>query len=188
MSLLDDDTIVLDLKRWACAVTPADDSVLARATGPVLDIGCGPGRHVRALARRGVLALGLDAAPEAVHMARAEGAHVLEGSVFDHVPGAGRWQSALLLDGSVGIGGAPVRLLRRVRELLAPGGVVLVEGERPGAPTRVVQAHVELAGGRSAPFAWALVCTDDLAGLGRRAGLCRAHRWEVGGRWFAELA
>jgi SAM-dependent methyltransferase len=188
MSLLDDETLALDLVQWACAVTGADESVLRRARGPVLDIGCGPGRHVRALARRGVLALGIDAAPEAVDLARAEGAHVLEGSVFDHIPGAGSGGSALLLDGSVGIGGAPVRLLRRVRELLAPEGTVLVEGERPGTPTRLVHARLELGGGRSAPFPWAVVGSHDLEGLGRRAGLRCTERWEAGGRWFAELA
>ena len=41
----------------------ADEAVLDRAQAPVLDVGCGPGRHVLALARRGHLALGVDIAP-----------------------------------------------------------------------------------------------------------------------------
>ena len=35
--------------------TAADERVLDARRGPVLDVGCGPGRHVLALARRGVL-------------------------------------------------------------------------------------------------------------------------------------
>jgi len=187
MSLLDADTIALDLARWACPIGAADESVLAHAVGPVLDIGCGPGRHVRALARRGILALGLDAAPEAIHLARAHGTDVIEGSVFDEVPGAGTWMTALLLDGSVGIGGTPVALLRRVGELLAPGGTLLVEGEPPGTPTRTVRARVHVDGDRSASFPWALVGSHDLPALARAAGLSAPHQWTEDGRWFAAL-
>ena len=46
-----------------------------------------------------------------------------------------RWRTTLLLDGNIGIGGAPVALLRRAGELLAPGGATLVELDPPGAPT-----------------------------------------------------
>src|SRR5205823_333854 len=82
-----------------------------RAVGPVLDVGCGPGRHVLALARRGVLAVGVDVTPAAVRYARARGAPVFRGSVFAAVPGVGHWRTALLLDGNIGIGGRPVVLL-----------------------------------------------------------------------------
>jgi SAM-dependent methyltransferase len=187
VTLLDVDTLALDLARWACPITDADESVLACAVGPVLDIGCGPGRHVRALARRGVLALGLDASPEAVRVARAHGTEVLHGSIFDDVPGTGHWATALLLDGSVGIGGAPIALLRRVAGLLAPGGTILVEGEPPGTPTRVVRARVHEGACSGPSFPWALVGSHDLVGLGRVAGLRRARSWTEGGRWFAEL-
>ncbi len=47
--------------------------------------------------------------------------------MFDPVPGEGQWHWALLADGSIGIGGDPVRLLRRVAELVGPGGRALVE-------------------------------------------------------------
>jgi SAM-dependent methyltransferase len=187
VSLLENDTVALDLARWACPIGDADESVLAHAVGPVLDIGCGPGRHVRALVRRGTLAVGLDAAPEAIRLARAHGTHVIQASVFGAVPGAGTWQTALLLDGSVGIGGRPVALLRRVRELLAPGGVVLVEGEPPGTPTRTAQARVHVDGDHGATFPWALVGSDDLPALAHAAGLTATHRWTEAGRWFAAL-
>jgi SAM-dependent methyltransferase len=178
---------VLDVARWVGPVTAADETVLARAAGPVLDVGCGPGRHVHALARRGVLALGVDASGDAVRLARRRGAPVVEASIFGDVPGAGRWASALLLDGSIGIGGAPVRLLRRVRKLLVPGGRVLVELEPPGTPTRAARARMEDGDGWSAAFPWALVGTDAIDGLARAAGLRRTERWRHDDRWFAEL-
>ncbi len=51
-------------------------------------------------------------------IARRHGVNVLERSIFDHVPGAGRWRTALLLDGNIGIGGDPVALLERLGDLL----------------------------------------------------------------------
>lgn len=176
------------LQRWLDRPAPADETVLDRAAEPVLDIGCGPGRHVGELAQRGVLALGVDASPMAVRLARARGAEVHEGSVFGHVPGPGTWGSALLLDGNLGIGGDPARLLRRVGELLAPGGCALVELDPPGFPTRSVRARLEGAHGRSAWFPWALVGVDGLSDLAARCSLQVAETWEHGGRWFADLS
>ncbi|QEC50798.1 methyltransferase domain-containing protein [Baekduia soli] len=183
----DEERVALDVARWLGPVTAADETVLQRAVGPVLDIGCGPGRHVHALARRGVLALGVDVSPDAVRLARSRGAPVVEGSVFDVVPGPHRWGSALLLDGSVGIGGAPRRLLGRVRELLVPGGRLLVETEAPGVATRTVRARLEGTGARSAAFPWALVGADGIGALGAATGFATVERWCDDGRWFAEL-
>jgi SAM-dependent methyltransferase len=177
----------LPLVRFTGPATPADEAVLRRAAAPVLDVGCGPGRHVRALARRGVLAVGIDISPAAVRLARERGAAVVHGSVFDRVPGAGAWRSALLLDGNVGIGGDPRRLLRRVGGLLAPDGRVLVETEPPGAGTRVVRARLETPAGASDWFPWALVGADGLADLAAAAGLRRVGAFAAGGRCFAEL-
>ncbi len=43
-----------------------------RAPASVLDLGCGPGYHARAFARRGLAACGLDSSPEMIGFARAE--------------------------------------------------------------------------------------------------------------------
>ncbi|HEX6311567.1 MAG TPA: class I SAM-dependent methyltransferase [Acidimicrobiia bacterium] len=174
-------------ERWAGPLTHADESVLARAEPPVLDIGCGPGRHVAALAERGAVSLGLDITPAAVAQARDRGASVLERSVFDRVPGCGRWASALLLDGNVGIGGDPATLLARVATLLRPGGFVLVEVESRTArdPVELVRLVVE---GRLGPwFPWTRLGVDDLAPVAAAAGLLATERWEDGGRSFARL-
>jgi SAM-dependent methyltransferase len=178
----------LPVRRWLGPLGRADHAALERAGGPVLDIGCGPGRHVLALAHRGVLALGLDVAPAAVEHARSRGAAVVGGSVFDRVPGAGRWRSALLLDGNLGIGGRPEALLRRVGTLLAPDGAVICELEPPGAVTtsELIALEDEL-GTRSGWFAWARVGVDRIDPVARAASMRVVESWEVDGRWFAIL-
>jgi len=189
--LLRDDrgsTRPLALGRWLGAATLADDDVLSRAVEPVLDIGCGPGRHVLALARRGRLAIGIDISPVAVRVARARGAMVVEGCVFARVPGAGWWGSALLLDGNIGIGGRPALLLRRVAALLSPGGHLLVELEPPGSASASTRARIEAPGGVSEWFEWSSVDASAIGAVAADAGLRVAERWEVQGRWFACLA
>ena len=86
----------------------------------MLDLGCGPGRHLAALRRRGKRGLGVDLSPVAVEFARGRGADAIIGSLWATVPGAGTYRTILLLDGNIGIGGAPVALLKRAGELLAP--------------------------------------------------------------------
>lgn len=177
----------LPLEAWLDAAGAADRRVLDRARGPVLDVGCGPGRHVHALARRGVLAVGIDISPVAVALARRRGATVLEASIFDRVPGAGVWRTALLLDGNIGIGGRPHVLLARIATLLAPAGAILVELAPPGAG--VVSGRVRLEDDAMASdwFAWASVGIDAIDGPARAAGLRVAERWCDDRRWFAAL-
>jgi SAM-dependent methyltransferase len=175
------------LGRWLGPVGAVDERVLARAVGPVLDVGCGPGRHVHALARRGVLAVGVDVSPAAVILARRRGVPVLEQSIFERVPSAGRWGSALLLDGNIGMGAGPASLLRRLGSLLAPRGQVFVELEPPGTGLRVVRLRLEHGGERSGWFDWALVGFESIEGPAREAGFELVARWRDGSRWFARL-
>lgn len=81
----------LDVERWCAEPDIADDSVLDRCRGPVLDVGCGPGRLVAALARRGHTALGVDVTPAAVERTVRAGGSALCRSVFDPLPREGRW-------------------------------------------------------------------------------------------------
>lgn len=175
------------LRRYLEAPTAEEHGVLARASGPVLDIGCGPGRHVVALSRRGVVAVGVDISPLAVRLARTRGAKVIEGSIFDRLPGVGTWGSALLLDGNIGIGGAPHQLLRRVGGLLAPTGIVLVEVEGPGVPTGTLRVRLESEQTSSQWFPWARMSIDELPEMVREAGFGIHEQWHTGGRWFATL-
>jgi SAM-dependent methyltransferase len=178
----------LPLERYLGRLTAADEDVLSRATGPVLDAGCGPGRHVLALARRGILALGVDVSPVAVRIARERGAPVRQASVFDRIPGAGAWGTALLLDGNIGIGGRPVALLARLALLLRSDGLVLVELDPHGTPSETTLMRLEADGVVSDWFHWAHVSADAIGAHALAAGLAVKETWEVEGRWFACLA
>jgi len=177
----------LPLDRWLAPADAADTELLQRADGAVLDIGCGPGRHVAALEQAGRPGLGIDSSPVAVEITRGRGADAMLGSVFDHVPGAGSWGTALLLDGNIGIGGRAAALLRRAREILAPGGSVLAELDPPGAWTGVARVRLEAPGVVSEWFPWAYVGADRARDVAAQADLVHAWTLHAGGRWFAAL-
>ena len=177
----------LPLGRWLAPVDASDRAVLAHAVAPVLDIGCGPGRHLAALAAAGHDGLGLDLSPVAVRLARARGAEAILRSVFADVPRAASWATTLLLDGNIGIGGAPEALLARVRALGLRGGAVLVETGPPSAPTRRMRVRLETRAAISPWFSWATVGATGIEPLARSAGLAPRGRIEAGGRWFARL-
>ncbi len=178
----------LAVQRYLGHAGAEEHGVLQRAIGPVLDVGCGPGRHVVALGRLGVAAVGLDISPLAVHLARRRGASVIEGSIFSRVPRAGSWGSALLLDGNIGIGGAPEELLARVGALLRTDGVILVEVEGPDVPMRTVTARLVCDEISSRRFPWARLGIDDLGPIAAAAGFVVNELWRSGDRWFAALA
>ena len=177
----------LPIDDWCAPASAGEVELLAGLRGPVLDLGCGPGRLVVALGQLGIPAMGIDASPRAIGLALAGGAAVLERSVFDPLPGEGRWPSVLLFDGNVGIGGDPVALLRRVRSLLAATGVALVEVEPPGTATTTTRARLEWQDETTTWFPWASVGIDGLDETAASAGLVCRRRRVVGSRWFAEL-
>lgn len=176
-----------EVGRWLEDADRVDLRMLRRCTGPTLDIGCGPGRLTAALTYRGLAALGVDSCTEAVSLTRARGAAALRRDVFLALPGEGRWHWALLCDGNIGIGGDPVRLLRRVGELVAPSGRVLVEVNPDEVDHRGSSRIRHADGVLGAPFAWAVL---GLAALGRSAsaaGWQIVESWRDGGRAFAVL-
>ncbi|MEV8634407.1 class I SAM-dependent methyltransferase [Streptosporangium sp. NPDC051023] len=166
---------------------PGDEAMLARCSGLTLDIGSGPGRLTAELARRGVPALGVDITPQAVRLTRGAGGVALLGDVFDDLPWSGRWSSALLADGNIGIGGHPHALLRRVRQLLRPGGEALVEVEGPTTVSRVDRVRLRRPGRVGDWFGWAVVSVNDITRLARASGFTSVEQWFEHGRWFAGL-
>lgn len=174
--------------RWFDPATPAERAMLTRLPGPVLDVGCGPGRLVIALLELGIPALGVDTAPGAVALARGHGASVLARSIFDRLPAEGRWGSAVLADGNVGIGGDPIRLLGRLRRVVRPGGTILVEAGAGFSGVRRAQARVERGDEVGAWFPWAVVGIDALPELARATGLVHRGTRHVDGRPYGLLA
>ncbi|MFF2125504.1 class I SAM-dependent methyltransferase [Streptomyces olivochromogenes] len=181
----------LEVERWCARADAVDLTVLGRCEGTVLDVGCGPGRLVAELAARGRPALGIDVSEAAVaHTARL-GGQALRRSVFEPLPGEGRWDTALLLDGNVGIGGDPAALLRRMAQLLTPGGLLIVETLADVDVDERVSVHiVRVADPRSTAgpaFPWARLGTPALLRHAARAGWCREGQWSAGGRSFVAL-
>jgi SAM-dependent methyltransferase len=181
--------IALPVERWRREPTPGERSLLAGLQAPVLDVGCGPGRLVAALLAAGRAALGVDPAPAAVAETAARGGLALRRSVFDRLPGEGRWASVLLVDGNVGIGGDPVALLRRVHGLLRRGGVAVVEVEGPGVSSARLDVRLDVGGpGLVGPwFPWARLSVADVARTAGVAGLRTDDVVHADGRWFARL-
>lgn len=177
----------IDVTRWTEDADPVDRALLRRARGPVLDIGCGPGRMVKAAVQRGMKALGVDVSPVAVEIVRAAGLPVHLGSIFDPIPHEGSWSTALLLDGNIGIGGSPVRLLARIGALLRNGGELLVELEPPGGSTCSTLARLESDGVVSSWFPWARVAVAEIAQIAHAGGFLASKAWPLAGRWFARL-
>lgn len=187
--VLDGDDVqgLLPTAAWLRDADTVDEAILRLCHGPTLDIGCGPGRMAHALARQGQLALGIDLVPDAVRLSLGRGAATLLRDVFDPIPGEGRWQTALLADGNIGIGGDPVALLARVRELLAASGRVVVELAPSGVGVRTRHVRLETDLGRSDPFPWTQVGTDAIAAVAAAAGLRPIARHRFGERHCAVL-
>ncbi len=180
---------VLDLPahRWFAAADVAEHRALDHAVGPALDIGCGPGRHLVALGERNVFALGIDISDVLLDVARGRGVNVLRRSVFDRVPGARRWRSALLFDGNIGIGGDPVALLTRVVDLLHDDGRIIVEIEPDDPAHEIVLVRAESDDQVGPWFHWTSVGLDRLTSIARVVGLDVTESWDSECRRFAVL-
>ncbi|WP_327352469.1 class I SAM-dependent DNA methyltransferase [Streptomyces sp. NBC_01304] len=177
----------LDVERWCAGADAADELALRHCEGTVLDIGCGPGRLVAALAASGRRALGIDVSEAAVARTRRLGGSALRRDVFDSLPGEGRWGTALLLDGNVGIGGDPHALLVRAAELLAPGGLLIAETAPLDVDERV-RVRIDDGRGREGRlFAWARLGTAALLGHALPLGWHPVDQWEADGRPFVAL-
>lgn len=165
-----------------------DRAMVSTCDGPTLDLGCGPGRLLADLSQVGVPALGVDQSATAVALARRRGALALRRDLFGPLPGTGRWETVLLADGNVGIGGDPLRMLRRAAELLTSSGrcVVEVDAAVSGVQSRWVRLESALSIGPW--FRWASVGFDGLCRLADDAGLTVSAMQPIGRRVLTTLA
>ncbi len=174
--------VSMQLQRWIAPAEHDDHDLLARCEGSTLDVGCGPGRMVAALVQRGVLAMGIDISPLAVALTQQRGGTAICRDVYADVPGAGRWDHLLLADGNIGIGGDPVRLLSRCRELIAADGTVLLDVAHWGSGFERHDIRFEIEGAPSDWFPWSWVGLDALAAVASAAG------FRVSACWPADVA
>ncbi|GBE63711.1 methyltransferase type 12 [Mycobacterium sp. MFM001] len=164
-----------------------DDAVVRMCTGPTIELGCGPGRLVARLIRRGIPALGVDRSATAIRLAGRCGAPALLGDVFEPLPGMGCWRTVLLVDGNVGLGGDPLRILGRAAELLCSGGCCVAEFDAEARGVRAGWVRLETPRLVGPWFRWASVgidCADMLAG---RVGLSLTGVRLIGERVVANL-
>lgn len=179
---------LLPVDRWSAAADSSDHELLDRCRGATVDVGCGPGRMTRALADRGGPVLGIDVVPEAVRLTRARGGQALLRSVFEHpLPGEGRWVTALLADGNIGIGGRPVTLLRRLSTMLAHRGRVVLDLSPRGTGLRQRRLWLQTERMFCRPFDWADVGADAVGWIATSAGYVVTELVERPERSYAVL-
>jgi SAM-dependent methyltransferase len=164
-----------------------DEAILELCTGPTMDIGCGPGRFTAALADRGIDALGVDVSATAVEMTVERGGAALHRDVFAPMPGDGQWSRVLLADGNIGIGGHPLRLLQRARELLHSDGMVVAEVDAHATGVTSEYRRWETHYSVGSWFPWAHVGRDAIAALAVSAGYLLADAVHVRDRCIVAL-
>jgi SAM-dependent methyltransferase len=167
----------------------------------VLDVGCGPGRHARALAARGIEAHGIDVSARFVELARTDAP---PGATFERLdaralPFDGEFDAALsLCQGGFGLlaGDGEADVLAGMARALRPGGAVAVsafsayfqvrwleDGDRFDADTGVNHERATVkdeAGGEAEFDLWTTCFTPrELRLLAAAAGLVPRVVWSV---------
>lgn len=172
-----------EVAQWSSAPDWVDRELFVEpCDAATIDIGCGPGRLVAEIVARGIPAMGIDVSSEAVRQTRVRGALALRRDVFGVIPGQGRWTYALLADGNLGIGGDPVRLLARLRQVLTADGTVIAEVAAAGTGLVHEYRRLRVEGRLSAHFEWAVVGLDVIDEIAAKAGLQVVRTRSAGGR------
>ncbi len=97
------------------------------------------------------------------------------------------WHTVLLVDGNVGLGGDPRRILGRAAELLCSGGCCMAEFDAEAIGIRARRVRLESARDIGPWFRWASVGVDSAATLAGQVGLTLVSIRLIGGRVIANL-
>jgi SAM-dependent methyltransferase len=164
----------------------------------VLDVGCGPGRHSNALARRGIHAHGIDVSQRFVDLARARGEATFECMDARALSFDGEFDAAIsLCQGGFGLlNGEDDVVLAGMARAVRPGGGVACSAFSAYFQVRYLedstfdadvgvsheQTTVKDEAGNDAEFdLWTTCFTPrELRLLARAAGLTPEHVWSVG--------
>ena len=120
-----------------------EQAICDHATGRILDIGCGAGRHGLVLAERDLEVVGVDASPGAVAVAKERGLHAVEGLAEELPTDIGRFDTILMLGNNLGLLGGveqAQRMLRGLAEVSNPGARILASSTDPYATSN--EAHL----------------------------------------------
>ena len=101
--------------------------------GRLLELGCGPGTFMKVAAERGWQVQGIDVNAEAVAHCHEAGLDVVCGT-FPHEHFAGQTYELAVMSDFIEHVTDPVGVLREVRELLVPGGLVFITTPDVGSP------------------------------------------------------
>ena len=103
-------------------------------------------------------------------------------------PWTGFWHTVLLVDGNVGLGGDPRRILGRAVELPARGGRCVAEFDAEAIGIRERWVRLESSRDVGPWFRWASVGVDGAASLAAQVGLTPTEVRLIGSRVVASLA
>ncbi len=194
-------------------LSPADEMALALADGRVLDVGASAGTITLMLEDAGHTVVALDIDPLAVEvMGRRDVSDPRQGDIFTFMLGPNEepFDTIIMLMNGIGVAGDRVgldRLLDALHRLVAPDGIVLVDGAdltRAGDPLepermaerdlqghhpRAVRYQMSYDGEPPAgPFSWLFADPDTLAEAAARAGWwCQLVFEDDDGTYLARL-
>jgi len=136
---------------------PHEQPAIAEVSGPVLDVGCGAGRHLLWFEKHGIDATGIDASNAAIEICRLRGCKsVYERDVMSNFDSLALTKAATitLFGNNVGIGGTfdgACTLFRTLGRLAEPSGRIIVTGFNVAAtenPIHLVYQELNIADGR----------------------------------------
>jgi SAM-dependent methyltransferase len=114
-----------DYKAWQ----PHEKKAIKYATGRVLDIGCGPGRHSLHLQKLGLDVLAIDVSPMAIKTCRSRGVKKARVLSIDQVhPTLGTFDTILMLGNNFGLFGSRNKariLLRRFHKMTSDSACII---------------------------------------------------------------
>lgn len=173
------------LRRWERGLGLARRCrVLTRRLPPgrLLDIGCGTGDFLVAMAERGWRGVGVELQPRAAQVARQQGVWVLPGDLLDLPLRAGSFDAATLWDVLEHLPD-PRAALGRVRGLLRPRGLAVVTVPRLDSPE--ARLFGEYWAGLDVPRHLTVFTRATLERMLDTAGLRVEAVEDLSGRWSA---